>query len=131
MERRIIQIFFPKQNSCLHTFSSETSMLMTVTMIQLSWRIFFLELSLENVSLLDCGGTAISMTRRMSRCWASEVDLRGRPHLPRQVTMLRLLRGALDDVLGIRPAPWGNGTLLVCHGGHLVDVLHAPSVRGV
>ena len=40
--------------------------------------------------------------------------------------MLRLLRGALDDVLGICPPPLGNDTLLMCHGGHLVDVLHAP-----
>ena len=95
----------------VHTCYAVVHQLQLITMIQLSWRIFFLELSLENVSLLDCGGTAISMTRRMSRCWASEVDLRGRPHLPRQVTMLRSLRGALDDVLGIRPPPWGDGTL--------------------
>ena len=86
--------------SHVHTSYAVVHQLQLITMIQLSWRIFFLELSLENVSLLDCGGTAISMTRRMSRCWASEVDLRGRPHLPRQVTMLRSLRGALDDVLG-------------------------------
>ena len=72
----------------------------------------------------------MSMIGRMRRCWATEIDLRGRPHLPRQVTMLRSLRGALDDVLGFCPPPWGDGTLLVCHGGHLVDVLHAPQRQG-
>ena len=102
----------------VHTSYAVVHQLQLITMIQLSWRIFFLELFflLENISLLDCGGTAISMPCLMSRCWASEVDLRGRPHLPRQVTMLRSLRGALDDVLGLRPllgamahcVPWGT-----------------------
>ena len=59
----------------VHTCYAVVHHLQLITMIQLSWRIFVLELSflLENVSLLDCGGTAISMTRRMSRCWVDVV----------------------------------------------------------